>query len=97
MSLSFLQWRSIQTRVTLLTLAVFLAGIWSLAWYASRVLQQDLQRVLSEQQYSTVSILAADVNQAFDERLRGLSRVATAASPLFDSGRPALQALLNQR
>jgi len=97
MSLSFLQWRSIQTRVTLLTLAVFLAGIWSLAWYASRVLQQDLQRVLSEQQYSTVSILAADVNQAFDERLRGLSRVATAASPLFDSGRAALQALLNQR
>ena len=34
-------WRSIKTRVTLFTLAIFLISLWSLALYASRVLRAD--------------------------------------------------------
>ena len=38
--------RSLKTRVTLFTLAIFLAGLWSLALYASEMLRADLQREL---------------------------------------------------
>ncbi len=41
-------WRSLKTRVTLFTLAIFLASIWSLAFYASRMLRAEMQRLLGD-------------------------------------------------
>jgi len=56
-------WNSLKTRVTLFTLAIFLVSIWSLALYSSRMLRNDLERQLSEQQFAAVSLIAAEVNR----------------------------------
>jgi Co/Zn/Cd efflux system component len=58
--------RSLKARVTLLTLAIFLIGIWSLAIFESRMLREDVLHMLSDQQFSTVSLLASKVNQELD-------------------------------
>ncbi len=39
-------WRSLKTRATVFTLAVFVLGIWALSWYATRLLQADWERAL---------------------------------------------------
>ena len=52
--MSSLRWRSLQVRVPLVTLAIFLPGIWSLAGYASRTLREDMQKLRGERQFSTL-------------------------------------------
>ena len=99
------QWRSLKTRVTLFTLSVFLLSIWSLALYASRMFQEHIQRQLGEQQFSTVSILAANVNEALAARFIGLEKAAEtiprealdnpAAMQAFLEDRPVLSSLFN--
>ena len=62
------QWDSLKTRVTLFSLAIFLLGIWSLAYYSSRMLHRDLEKLLGDQQFSTVSYIAAEVNHEIEFR-----------------------------
>jgi membrane protein implicated in regulation of membrane protease activity len=38
--------RSLKTRVTLFTLAIFVISIWLLAFYASKMLRKDMERLL---------------------------------------------------
>ena len=71
-------WRSIKTRVTLFTLAIFLVSLWALAFYASRVLREDIERLLSEQQFSMAAILAKDVDSELTSRRTDLETVAAA-------------------
>lgn len=75
------QWRSLKTRVTLFTLAMFVAGIWAMAFYASQTLRTDMQRLLGEQQFSTVSFIAARVNRELADRLHALEKIAATISP----------------
>ncbi|MDP2810817.1 MAG: PAS domain S-box protein [Rhodocyclaceae bacterium] len=91
------RWQSLKTRVTLFTLVIFLVGIWSLAFYGSRMLREDMQGLLGDQQLSTVSILAAGINHELDERLRALEMVAGTVSPAMLGNTATLQALLEQR
>lgn len=97
MNWNIFQWRSLKTRVTLTTLAIFVIGIWSLALYASGMLREDMQHLLSEQQFSTASYIAADVNQQLDDRFRALEAVAGSVSPARLGNTAALQALLEER
>lgn len=96
MNLHTTQWQSLKTRVTFFTLAIFVIGLWSLAFYASRMLREDMQRVLGEQQFSTVSILAAGINDELDGRLKALEQVAARVTPAILGDTPALQTLLEQ-
>ena len=89
--------RSLKARVTLFTLAIFLTCIWSLAFYVSRMLRDDMERVLGEAQFSTVSILATEVNHALDNRLRALEKLATKLGPTFAAPPEVLQAFLDDR
>ena len=41
-------WRSLKTRVTLLTLGIFLLSLWLLAFYISRIQRDDMQRLLGD-------------------------------------------------
>lgn len=91
------QWQSLKTRVTLFTLAIFLVGIWALAFYASRMLREDMQRLLGEQQFSTASLIAAGINEQLNDRLRALEMVAATISPTMLDNTAALQAALEQR
>jgi PAS domain S-box-containing protein len=88
---------SLKTRVTFFTLAIFVASIWSLAFYASRMLREDMQRVLGEQQFSTALILAAQINQGLADRMRGLERIAGEINPAMMKDPAALRELLERR
>ena len=89
--------KSIKTRLTLLSLSIFLVCIWSLAYYVSETLHKDLERLLGEQLFSTASIVASDVNQEIDFRLRALEKVAARISFSTLNDQAALQKLMEER
>ena len=60
---NFFQSRSLKARVTAFTLLIFLASTWSMALYATRVLREDMQGLLGNQQFSTASLQAAEVER----------------------------------
>ncbi len=73
---SFQPRNSLKTRVTLFTLLVFVLSIWTMTFFASRMLQGDLQHLLGEQQFSTVSMIAQNVNDRLADRLRAVESIA---------------------
>jgi diguanylate cyclase (GGDEF)-like protein/PAS domain S-box-containing protein len=89
--LHLFQWSSLKARVTLFTLAIFILSFCSLAFYGSWMLRDDMQRQLSHQQYSTVSLLAEEINQQLTERLNALQLIAASISPALLADRDALQ------
>ncbi len=97
MGLKFFQLRSLKTRVTVLTLLLFVVSTWSLAWYASRMLRTDIQQVLGEQQFSTVSGIARELNEHLNDRQRALETIAKSISANLLRNPNALQAMLEQR
>jgi diguanylate cyclase (GGDEF)-like protein/PAS domain S-box-containing protein len=94
---NFFHQRSIKTRVTLFTLVIFVCSLWAMAFYASGMLRNDMQRLLGEQQYATASSLAAVVNDELDERLKSLTTIAATITPAMLQDPSALQGLLEQR
>jgi diguanylate cyclase (GGDEF)-like protein/PAS domain S-box-containing protein len=87
-------WRSLKTKLTLFSLAIFLVTLWSLAFYASQILREDLERLSSEQQFATVSLLATHINDELAERLNALHSVAAALQPQMLSDQARLQSSL---
>ncbi|MDD2865272.1 MAG: PAS domain S-box protein, partial [Methylococcales bacterium] len=81
MKVNFFRPHSLKTRVTLFTLVVFITSIWSLMFYASRLLHDDMQRVLGEQQRSTVALLSSHINQELLFRLNSLESIAHTITP----------------
>ncbi len=89
---------SLKTRITLATLTFFLIGIWSLSFYLSRVMRDDMERQLSGQLFSTASMASAQVNGDLEIRLNALQRVASTAAPHLRDDRPELaQVFLENR
>ncbi|MEO8120650.1 MAG: diguanylate cyclase [Rhodoferax sp.] len=83
--------------MTFFTLVVFLIGIWSLAFYASRMLRQDMEHLLGEQQFSTVSLAADQVNTELTDRLSALQIIAGEITPALLGNTAALQSMLGER
>ncbi len=96
MNKSIFQWRSLKTRVTLFTLAIFVISIWALAFYASRMLREDIQRLLGEQQFSTVSLTADETNHELHDWLETLKTVGGNLTPAMLDNSAVLQAFLEQ-
>ncbi|MFZ4624831.1 MAG: PAS domain S-box protein, partial [Rhodoferax sp.] len=90
-------WQSLQTRATLVTLAVFVLSIWALSLYASRLLQADLERMLGQQQFSTASVLAREINDRLSDRLQALEAIAKEIDADLMGQPAALQSRLEQR
>ena len=86
MKVKLLPDRSLNTRVTLVSLVIFALSIWSLALFTNRMLRDDLQQLLGEQQFSTASIVAEEIDQELSVRLRGLGKAAAgiAVAPSSD-------------
>ncbi|MEI7612767.1 MAG: PAS domain S-box protein [Betaproteobacteria bacterium] len=89
--------RSLKTKILFVTLAILLLGIWSLAFYVSHMLRKDMEILLGEQQFSTVSMVATQINRELDERLKTLEKVARLSAVNVGKNPDALQALLEQR
>ena len=90
-------WRSLNTRVGLFTLAVFLFSAWAVAFNSNRILREDTQRMLGEQQFSIAALVAAEINAELDERLRSLERVAAHITPAMVGNTKALQTNMDVR
>jgi diguanylate cyclase (GGDEF)-like protein/PAS domain S-box-containing protein len=87
---------SLRTRATVITLAVFVANLWALSFYVSHLLRQDMQRVLGEQQFQNISVVAAEINEGLNDRLVALELIAKQMDER-QVGKPAdLQAILEQ-
>ncbi|MFZ4536155.1 PAS domain S-box protein [Propionivibrio sp.] len=97
MASTFLPKHSLKTRITLFTLAIFLVSLWSLSFFASRLLRQDMERLLGEQQFSTASFVAAHVDEELKDRINALELIARAIDPSLLENRPALQKFIEQR
>jgi signal transduction histidine kinase/DNA-binding NarL/FixJ family response regulator/HAMP domain-containing protein len=88
---------SLKTKITLATLIIFVIGIWSLYQYISLTLREEMERMLGDQQFSAVSLIAESANRELDERKRALEVVA-ATIKADDLGSPRiLQSVLEQR
>jgi PAS domain S-box-containing protein len=96
MKFDFSPWRSVKTRVTLFTLAVFLASIWSLSFFAARELRADLEALLGEKQRSTVALLGAQIRDEMEDRFAALGALAGEAGRGAPADAVALQALLER-
>jgi len=72
MNLSSFPLRSLKTRVTFFTLAIFLISVSALSFYAIQMLRRDMERLLSEQQAANVEMVAANVNRELQARLATL-------------------------
>ena len=97
MKLNLIRWQSLKTRVTLLTLGIFLISIWSLAFYAGGMLRRDIQNLLGEQQFSTATLVAKEVDHELRDRQEVLERVAAMVSPALLANPTALQTTLEGR
>ena len=89
--------RSLKTRITLFTLTIFLVSIWSLAFYVSKMLRQDVQQMLSDQQFSTASFVAGEINQELENRIKSLEDIASYLSPALQDNTVTVQTLLERR
>lgn len=89
--------RSIKPRVLLVTLSIFVSSIWLLAFYTSRMLHADMTQLLGEQQFSTASFIAADINEELSQRLVALERAATQISPALMKNPLLAQAFLERQ
>ncbi|MDD2851941.1 MAG: ATP-binding protein [Desulfuromonadaceae bacterium] len=97
MSFNKMTIRSLKTRVTLFTLVIFLICIWSLTFYTSRMLRLDMEHHLSEQQFSTVSVVAADIGVQLNDRIRALEAAASRITPAIMGNPTLLQTHLENR
>ena len=97
MRFKIFHWHSLKTRVTFFTLAIFLVSLWLLAFYASRVLHKDMQRLLGDQQFSTATFVASDINQEISSRIEALELVAKRITPAMIRNPETLQAMLEDR
>lgn len=95
MKLNLSHW-SLKTRITLFTLVIFVVGIWSLSFYASRMLEKDMQHLLGNQQFSTATYVAAQINGELSERMQYLQAIADSISPVMLRNPAKLQAFLEQ-
>ena len=97
MSSRFSLSRSLKTRVTLFTLTIFVLSVWAITFSAGRLLQGDMQRLLGEQQFSTVSVIASNVNDRLSDRLRALEAIADQIDAGLLAHTVKLQAQLEER
>jgi hypothetical protein len=94
MNIRFFDRWSLKTRVILFTLATFLVGLWSLAFYANQMLREDLQHMLGEQQFATASFIASEIDDDLSDRLRALETISKNITPSLMAKPGALQAYL---
>ena len=90
---------SLKTRISIAVLIIFLLGMCLLSVYATQLLKGDMERLLGEQQFSTVSYIAAEINSQFEERFKALAQVTEhlKKNSKFMRSRELLQEDMEQR
>lgn len=89
--------KSLQTRVTLFTLMIFMLGLWGLSVYADRKLRSEMIRQIGERQMATASLVARQINYDLESRLLDLKSVAREMGAAGQGDPAMLQRHLEQR
>jgi diguanylate cyclase (GGDEF)-like protein/PAS domain S-box-containing protein len=88
---------SIKSRVTALTLAIFIIGVWLLSYDISQKLQKDIAKQISEQQLSTTALLANQINNDLVDRQTTLEDLAKRIGQIGLDDQAQLQSFLDDR
>ncbi|MBY0431592.1 MAG: PAS domain S-box protein, partial [Rhodospirillales bacterium] len=67
---------TLKGKLIALTVSLFIAFIWALALFSATILQNQLEHVLSDQQFASAQRLAADIDSKLKERVEGLTHAA---------------------
>ncbi|MBT9522442.1 MAG: diguanylate cyclase [Dechloromonas sp.] len=84
-------------RIAVVSVLLFLAGISLITFFATRILHDDMQEVLSNQQLTAVNYIARDIDAKLTLRLESLKRVALNMPEELFSDPPAMQTWLEDR
>jgi len=105
MSLTIFSRNSLKTRITFATLSIFLVILWSLPIYGAHLLRENIGIMLGEQQLSTVSLVANNIDLELANRFKALELDAKRIGPAmadnpaglqsFFEGMPTIQSLFN--
>src|SRR6185369_15715698 len=75
-SLRFFDWQSLRTRLTIGVLILSLAVLWATALALSQSLRRDMEATISAQQFSTVALLAKEIDRSVRERMSVAESIA---------------------
>ena len=87
---------SLKSRITLAVLGVFLVSLWTLSFLANQMLRKDMERMLGEQQFSTVATMVASIQSDLALRYEALESTAKVLADHMQKG-VALQASLERQ
>ena len=90
------QKHSLKTKVTLFTLFFSLISIWALSFYARHTLYNDMENTLGAQQFSTVSIIAAEINNGLNDRMKALEKSAALITPAMLGNAASMQTSIEE-
>ena len=90
-------WRSLQTRIAAGMLVVVLGILWTTEYSLSRSLRRDMEAAISAQQFSTVSLIAKEIDRSILERLNIAESLAGSLSADTLASPAATQALIDGR
>ena len=72
--------RSLQTRITLSVMFATLCIVWLTALTLSQQLRKDMETAISTQQFSTVALIAGEIDRSLRERVRIVESMAAELS-----------------
>ena len=88
--------QSLQVRITLGVLVVSLLALWSAVLILDRTLRRDMESSISAQQFSAVSLIAAELDRSIGERQQIVKTIPDNYRSTLLSDSPAAQAALEQ-
>lgn len=88
---------SIKTRVTVITLAAFILSVWILSYSISKKLESDIIEQIREQQFSTATLLANQINHDLQEQQTILLALADKIGQMSFDQPAMLQRFLEDR
>jgi len=96
-SLRMLDWRSLRTRITVGVLVATLSVLWITVLSLSHTLREDMETTISAQQFSTVSLIANELDRSIRERLSVVESISRKLTAEMMRNPDAVQAYLEQR
>ncbi|CAK0765305.1 two-component system, sensor histidine kinase [Gammaproteobacteria bacterium] len=88
---------SLKTRVTVLTLMLFIAAVWLLAFRAIQELRRDFQEEIITQQATIAHYISVTIEDEIASRIRSLITIATRIKPEWLRDQKAMSGFLEQR
>lgn len=88
---------SLKVRIAAVASLLFLVGVCLIAGFSTRILHDDMQELLSQEQLTVTNYIARDIDAKVQLRLDSLTRVAQNLHPALFSSREAMQIWLDDR